>query len=94
MTATMTARCHTADLGELSARLTALGSLVEIGAARTGPDGFSEELLAAAGDVLTRAGQRLDAVLPAHRGLARGRYRQRQSSLFNRLSGADSRPSG
>ncbi len=90
MTATMTAQvADTADRAELSARLTALGSLVEIGAARTGPDGFSEELLAAAGDVLTRAGQRLmlssrHTVVSLAGGTGSGK-----SSLFNRLSGAD-----
>ena len=90
MTATMTAQvADTADRAELSARLTALGSLVEIGGARTGPDGFSEELLAAAGDVLTRAGQRLmlssrHTVVSLAGGTGSGK-----SSLFNRLSGAD-----
>lgn len=73
----------------LSARLTALARLVQIGSARTGPDGFSERLLADSGDLLTRAGQRLmlssrHTVVALAGGTGSGK-----SSLFNCLSGAD-----
>ena len=78
-----------ADRAELSARLTALDRITEIGSARTGPDGFSEELLVQAGDVLTRAGQRL-RLSGSHTVVAlAGGTGSGKSSLFNQLSGAD-----
>ncbi len=77
------------DLTGLSARLAALARLVQIGAARTGPDGFGEDLLTAASDALTRAGQRLmlssrHTVVSLAGGTGSGK-----SSLFNQLAGAD-----
>ncbi len=85
----MTQIADGADRAELSARLTALDRITEIGSARTGPDGFSEELLAQSGDVLTRAGQRL-RLSGSHTVVAlAGGTGSGKSSLFNRLSGAD-----
>jgi GTP-binding protein EngB required for normal cell division len=77
------------DRADLSARLAALDRITTIGAARTGPDGFSEELLTAASEVLTRAGERLrlsasHTVVSLAGGTGSGK-----SSLFNQLSGAD-----
>jgi GTP-binding protein EngB required for normal cell division len=78
-----------AERAGLSARLTALARLVQIGSARTGPDGFSEDVLNRASDVLTRAGERLmlsadHTVVALAGGTGSGK-----SSLFNRLAGAD-----
>jgi GTP-binding protein EngB required for normal cell division len=78
-----------AERAGLSARLTALAGLVQIGSARTGRDGFGEDLLAEADDLLTTAGQRLmlsaeHTVVALAGGTGSGK-----SSLFNRLSGAD-----
>jgi GTP-binding protein EngB required for normal cell division len=78
-----------AERAGLSARLTALARLVQIGSARRGGDGFSDELLAEADDLLTRAGQRLmlsadHTVVALAGGTGSGK-----SSLFNRLSGAE-----
>ncbi len=78
-----------ADRASLSSRLTALARLVQIGSARTGPDGFSEDLLSDASDVLTRAGQRLmlsakHTVVSLAGGTGSGK-----SALFNQLAGAD-----
>lgn len=90
MTVTLTAQVSdSADRAGLSARLTALARLVQIGSARTGPDGFDEDLLAAASDLLTRAGERLmlssrHTVVSLAGGTGSGK-----SSLFNHLAGAD-----
>lgn len=90
MTVTWPARISDgADRAGLSVRLTALTRMVEIGQARSGPDGFSEELLASASDVLARADQRLmlssrHTVVSLAGGTGSGK-----SSLFNRLAGAD-----
>ncbi len=90
MTATMTASAQTAaNRAGLSTRLTALARMVQIGNARSGPDGFSDELLAAAGDLLTRAGERLmlsseHTVVALAGGTGSGK-----SSLFNQVAGAD-----
>ena len=90
MTATMTARISdAADRADLPARLTALARLVQIGWARRGPDGFSEDLLSDASAVLARAGQRLmlssnHTVVSLAGGTGSGK-----SSLFNQLAGAD-----
>jgi len=78
-----------AERAGLSARLTALARLVEIGSERQGADGFSDDLLTEASDLLTRAGQRLmlsseHTVVALAGGTGSGK-----SSLFNRLSGAD-----
>jgi GTP-binding protein EngB required for normal cell division len=73
----------------LSDRLTALARLVQIGAARTGPDGFSEKLLNDAEQLLAQAGQRL-RLSSAHTVVAlAGGTGSGKSSLFNRLAGAD-----
>jgi GTP-binding protein EngB required for normal cell division len=90
MTATLTAQISEgADRAGLSARLTALARLVQIGTARTGPDGFSEDLLTEARDLLTRAGERLmlssrHTVVSLAGGTGSGK-----SSLFNQLAAAD-----
>jgi GTP-binding protein EngB required for normal cell division len=89
MTATLTTQISDDERSGLSARLTALARLVQIGSARTGPDGFSERLLADSGELLTRAGQRLmlssrHSVVALAGGTGSGK-----SSLFNCLSGAD-----
>jgi GTP-binding protein EngB required for normal cell division len=90
MTATLTAQVSDrAERAGLSGRLTALARLVQIGAARTGPGGFGEDLLAEASDLLTRAGQRLmlssrHTVVSLAGGTGSGK-----SSLFNQLAGAD-----
>ncbi len=78
-----------AERAGLSARLTALARLVQIGSARRGADGFSGELLADTDELLTRAGQRLmlsseHTVVALAGGTGSGK-----SSLFNKLSGAD-----
>jgi GTP-binding protein EngB required for normal cell division len=78
-----------AERAGLSARLTALAALVQIGSARRGTDGVSDELLADADDLLIRAGQRLmlsadHTVVALAGGTGSGK-----SSLFNRLAGAD-----
>jgi GTP-binding protein EngB required for normal cell division len=90
MTATLTAQVSDgAERAGLSDRLTALARLVQIGAARTGPDGFGEDMLAEARDLLTRAGQRLmlssrHTVVSLAGGTGSGK-----SSMFNQLAGAD-----
>jgi GTP-binding protein EngB required for normal cell division len=73
----------------LSDRLTALDQLVQIGLARSGPDGFSEKLLNDAEQLLAQAGQRL-RMSSAHTVVAlAGGTGSGKSSLFNRLAGAD-----
>jgi GTP-binding protein EngB required for normal cell division len=90
MSPTMTARLpEAAERAGLSGRLSALASMVRIGGARSGPDGFGEELLAEASGMLTRAGQRLmlsagHTVVSLAGGTGSGK-----SSLFNQLAGAD-----
>ena len=83
------ARSPDSDRAGLSVRLAALARMVEIGATRSGPDGFSEELLSSASDVLAKADQRLmlssrHTVVSLAGGTGSGK-----SSLFNRLAGAD-----
>ncbi len=80
--------------GGLAARLTALARLIQIGAARVGPDGFDLGLLEAAEDLLARAGERLrlsaeHTVVALAGGTGSGK-----SSLFNALAGADLSPVG
>jgi GTP-binding protein EngB required for normal cell division len=75
--------------GGLAGRLTALARLIQIGAARVGPDGFDLGLLEAAEDLLARAGERLrlsaeHTVVALAGGTGSGK-----SSLFNALAGAD-----
>jgi GTP-binding protein EngB required for normal cell division len=90
MTAMLTAQVSEgAERAGLSARLTALSRLVQIGAARTGTDGFGEDLLTEASELLARAGQRLmlssrHTVVSLAGGTGSGK-----SSLFNQLAGAD-----
>ncbi len=90
MTATLTAQISdAADRAGMSARLTALSRLVDIGWARRGQEGFSEDLLSEASDLLDRAGQRLmlssnHTVVSLAGGTGSGK-----SSLFNQLAGAD-----
>jgi GTP-binding protein EngB required for normal cell division len=90
MTATLTAQLSdAADRAGLSGRLSALARLVRTGWARGGPDGFSEDLLTNASDVLARADQRLmlssnHTVVSLAGGTGSGK-----SSLFNQLAGAD-----
>ena len=78
-----------ADRTELSVRLAALDQINQIGAARIGSDGFREELVADAADVLSRAGQRLR--LSSHHTVVAlaGGTGSGKSSLFNQLAGAD-----
>jgi GTP-binding protein EngB required for normal cell division len=90
MTATLTAQLSdAADRAGLSARLSALARLVQLGRTRTGPDGFREDLLTEAGELLARAGQRLmlsanHTVISLAGGTGSGK-----SSLFNQLAGAE-----
>jgi len=90
MTATLTAQVSdAAERAGMSARLAALSRLVDIGWARRGQDGFSEELLSEASDLLDRAGRRLmlssnHTVVSLAGGTGSGK-----SSLFNQLAGAD-----
>ncbi len=73
----------------LSDRLAALARLVEVGSARSGPDGFSEQLLSDAEQLLGQADQRL-RLSSAHTVVAlAGGTGSGKSSLFNRLAGAD-----
>ena len=78
----------------LARRLTALARLLQIGRARTGPDGFSAGLLDDTQRLLTQADQRLrlsgnHTVVALAGGTGSGK-----SALFNRLSGADFSPVG
>jgi GTP-binding protein EngB required for normal cell division len=90
MSATLTAQLPgSAERLGLSSKLAALARLVQIGDERRGPDGFSEELLTEASDLLNRAGQRLmlsasHTVVSLAGGTGSGK-----SSLFNQLAGAD-----
>ncbi|HEY2575878.1 MAG TPA: GTPase, partial [Streptosporangiaceae bacterium] len=89
----------TTDPGErgrasLPGRLTALARLVQIGSARSGPDGFGTEMLEESADLLSRAGERLrlsgaHTVITLAGGTGSGK-----SSLFNVLAGADFSPVG
>ena len=79
---------------DLSSRLTALARLVQIGSARTGPDGFSPELLADAGQLVARAGERLRLSANHTVAILAGGTGSGKSSLFNRLAGADFSPVG
>jgi GTP-binding protein EngB required for normal cell division len=89
-----TAAAAAVTRGGLAARLTALARLIQIGAARVGPDGFDLGLLEAAEDLLARAGERLrlsaeHTVVALAGGTGSGK-----SSLFNALAGADLSPVG
>ena len=76
----------------LPARLAALSSLVQIGRDRSGPGGFSPELLAEAEALLERAGERLK-LSAAHTVVTlAGGTGSGKSSLFNALAGATFSP--
>jgi GTP-binding protein EngB required for normal cell division len=73
----------------LSARLSALARLIQIGSARSGADGISPELIDDAGDLLARAGERL-RLSSSHTVVAlAGGTGSGKSSLFNKIAGAD-----
>ena len=77
---------------ELPVRLAALASLVQIGADRSGPGGFSPELLTEAQELLERAGERLK-LSAAHTVVTlAGGTGSGKSSLFNALAGATFSP--
>jgi GTP-binding protein EngB required for normal cell division len=75
--------------GDLSARLTALARVIQIGSARTGPDGFSAPLLAEAEQLVNRAGERLRMSASHTVAVLAGGTGSGKSSLFNQLAGAD-----
>src|ERR1700733_10033323 len=79
---------------DLPGRLTALARLVQIGAARTGPDGFDPELLRDAEQLVVRAGERLRLSANHTVAVLAGGTGSGKSSLFNRLAGADFSPVG
>jgi hypothetical protein len=75
--------------GELSARLSALARLIQIGSRRSGGDGISPKLIDDASDLLARAGERL-RLSSSHTVVAlAGGTGSGKSSLFNRIAGAD-----
>ena len=78
----------------LSGRLTALARMVQIGAARTGPDGFDPELMRDAEQLVARAGERLRLSANHTVAILAGGTGSGKSSLFNRLAGADFSPVG
>jgi GTP-binding protein EngB required for normal cell division len=84
---------HPAGTG-LSDRFTAVARLIQIGSARSGSDGFSEELLDDAEELLAKAGERLRLSAEHTIVLLAGGTGSGKSSLFNRLAGADFSPSG
>jgi GTP-binding protein EngB required for normal cell division len=75
--------------GGLSGRLTALARLVQIGAARSGPDGFSIPLLEDAEQIVARAGERLRMSAAHTVAVLAGGTGSGKSSLFNLLAGAE-----
>jgi GTP-binding protein EngB required for normal cell division len=78
-----------ARLHGLSARLTALTRLIQIGSTRTGGGGFSEELLRDAQALEERAGERL-RLSAGHTVVAlAGGTGSGKSALFNQLAGHD-----
>jgi GTP-binding protein EngB required for normal cell division len=78
----------------LPARLTSLHELTLIGAGRTGPDGFSQELLTEAETLLRRSGERM-RMSASHTVVAlAGGTGSGKSSLFNALAGANFSPAG
>ncbi|MGH3156946.1 MAG: GTPase, partial [Streptosporangiaceae bacterium] len=81
-------------VSNLPGRLNSLARLIQIGSARSGPDGFDPELLAEAGDLLGRAGERL-RLSAAHTVVTlAGGTGSGKSSLFNALAGAGFSPVG
>src|ERR1700729_2267569 len=74
---------------DLSGRLNALARVIQIGAARSGPEGFSQPLLTEAEQLVARAGERL-RLSPNHTvAVLAGGTGSGKSSLFNRMAGAD-----
>jgi GTP-binding protein EngB required for normal cell division len=74
---------------DLSTRLTALARVIQIGSARSGPDGFSPALLNDAEHLVARAGERLRMSANHTVAVLAGGTGSGKSSLFNRLAGAD-----
>jgi GTP-binding protein EngB required for normal cell division len=78
----------------LPARLSSLQELMKIGSGRSGPDGFSEELLTEAEALLRRSGERM-RMSASHTVVAlAGGTGSGKSSLFNALAGANFSPAG
>jgi GTP-binding protein EngB required for normal cell division len=78
----------------LPARLASLQELTKIGSARTGSDGFSQELLTEAEALLRRSGERM-RMSASHTVVAlAGGTGSGKSSLFNALAGANFSPAG
>jgi len=78
----------------LPARLTSLQELTKIGSARSGSEGFSQELLTEAETLLRRSGERM-RMSAAHTVVAlAGGTGSGKSSLFNALAGANFSPAG
>jgi GTP-binding protein EngB required for normal cell division len=85
-----------ADLGyaRLPARLASLTELTRIAAGRTGPEGFSQELLTDSETLLRRSGERM-RMSASHTVVAlAGGTGSGKSSLFNTLAGASFSPAG
>ena len=78
----------------LPARLASLQELTKIGSARTGSEGFSQELLTEAEALLRRSGDRM-RMSASHTVVAlAGGTGSGKSSLFNALAGANFSPAG
>jgi GTP-binding protein EngB required for normal cell division len=78
----------------LPARLTSLQELTKIGSARSGSEGFSQELLTEAETLLRRSGERM-RMSASHTVVAlAGGTGSGKSSLFNALAGANFSPAG
>ncbi len=78
----------------LPVRLTSLQELAKIGSARTGSEGFSQELLTEAEALLRRSGERM-RMSASHTVVAlAGGTGSGKSSLFNALAGANFSPAG
>jgi GTP-binding protein EngB required for normal cell division len=73
----------------LSARLTALGKMIQVATARTSGGGFSEDLIQDAQALVERAGERLRLSAGHTVAALAGGTGSGKSSLFNRLAGAD-----
>jgi len=77
------------DVNDLSARLTALSAMIELGSVRGGRDGFSKKVLSQAEEVLGRAGERMRLSAAHTVVVLAGGTGSGKSSLFNCLAGAD-----
>ncbi|HEV2376010.1 MAG TPA: GTPase [Streptosporangiaceae bacterium] len=78
----------------LSARLTAIARMLQIGSARGGPDGFKPDLLRDAEELLARVGERLRLSAGHTIVVLAGGTGSGKSSLFNALAGANFSPVG